>query len=90
MRTKRSEKIYRQIHRLNVERRKLPFKYTTDKKLVYVRYADDFIIGVSGTREDAMRWFPNIGESMDTLRAAVKVALEEQEDENMTQEKFNE
>lgn len=47
------EHILRQIHRLNVERRKLPFKDTTDKKLVYVRYADDFMIGVSGTREES-------------------------------------
>lgn len=29
-----------------------PAKLQTDKKLVYVRYADDFLIGVNGSRED--------------------------------------
>lgn len=34
---------------------KLPYKDTSDKKLVYARYADDFLIGISGTKEDAIR-----------------------------------
>jgi group II intron reverse transcriptase/maturase len=31
---------------------KLPYTLQTDKKLKYIRYADDFIIGVKGSRED--------------------------------------
>lgn len=45
--------LLRQIHKLEVEKRRLPCKDATDKKLSYVRYADDFIIGISGSREDA-------------------------------------
>ena len=35
--------------------RKIPYKDTTDKKLVYVRYADDFLIGINGTKEDCIQ-----------------------------------
>lgn len=45
--------MIKKVHQLKVERRKLPYKDATDKKLVYVRYADDFIIGISGTKEEA-------------------------------------
>lgn len=47
------KELLRQIHKLEVEKRRLPYKDATDKKLSYVRYADDFIIGISGSREDA-------------------------------------
>ncbi len=33
---------------------KLPYTSQTDKKLKYIRYADDFIIGVKGSREDCL------------------------------------
>jgi len=33
---------------------KTPCKSQTDKKLKYVRYADDFLIGVNGSREDCI------------------------------------
>lgn len=45
--------LLKEIHKLGVELRKLPSKDATDKKIAYVRYADDFIIGVTGTREEA-------------------------------------
>jgi len=45
--------LMRQIRQLNVERRSLPYKDATDKKLAYVRYADDFLIGISGTKEES-------------------------------------
>ena len=45
--------LRKQIHKLGVELRKLPSKDATDKKIAYVRYADDFIVGVNGTREEA-------------------------------------
>ena len=50
--TERKE-LLKQIHKLEIEKRKLPYKDASDKKIVYVRYADDFIIGISGSREDA-------------------------------------
>lgn len=34
---------------------KTPCKSQTDKKLKYVRYADDFIIGVNGSKVDCVR-----------------------------------
>lgn len=46
-----------ELIRLYKEARKkmqqLPCKSQTDKKLKYVRYADDFIVGVNGSREDS-------------------------------------
>ncbi|MDE5582248.1 MAG: group II intron reverse transcriptase/maturase [Ruminococcus sp.] len=44
--------LLREIHRLETEMRKLPYKDATGRKIVYVRYADDFLIGVSGSRKD--------------------------------------
>ena len=31
---------------------RLPCKSQTDKKIKYIRYCDDFLIGVNGSRED--------------------------------------
>ena len=33
---------------------KMPYTSQTDKKLKYIRYADDFIIGVNGSQEDCL------------------------------------
>jgi group II intron reverse transcriptase/maturase len=41
---------YRNIRK---EKLKTPAKSQTDKKIKYIRYADDFIIGVNGSREDS-------------------------------------
>ncbi|MBS3902283.1 MAG: group II intron reverse transcriptase/maturase [Dethiobacter sp.] len=41
--------------RLHKELVKIPWKDATDKKLVYVRYADDFLIGVNGTKEECQQ-----------------------------------
>ena len=41
-----------EISALEKLRRKLPAKSPTDKKLAYVRYADDFLIAVNGSKED--------------------------------------
>lgn len=41
--------------RLQKELVKIPCKDATDKKLVYLRYADDFLIGVNGTKEECQQ-----------------------------------
>lgn len=47
------QNLIKKVSQLKVERRKLPYKDATDKKLSYVRYADDFIVGISRTKEEA-------------------------------------
>lgn len=42
---------YKQIRK---EMLKTPAKSQTDKKIKYIRYADDFLIGVNGSREDCV------------------------------------
>jgi group II intron reverse transcriptase/maturase len=48
---KRVELVNR-IKELHQEMLKTPCKSQTDKKICYIRYADDFIIGVKGCKED--------------------------------------
>jgi group II intron reverse transcriptase/maturase len=50
----RREELIRQKKALRKEQVKIPCKSQTDKKLRYIRYADDFIIGVSGSKEDCL------------------------------------
>jgi len=40
--------------RIRKEMQKTPAKSQTDKKIKYIRYADDFLIGVNGSREDCV------------------------------------
>lgn len=47
--------LLKQIHKARTDLRKIPCSDRTDKKIVYVRYADDFLIGVKGNRADAER-----------------------------------
>lgn len=42
---------YQRIHKQLL---KTPAKSQTDKKIKYIRYADDFLIGVNGNREDCL------------------------------------
>ena len=65
------KELLKQIHKLEVEKRRLPYKDASDKKIAYVRYADDFIIGVSGSREDAERIKQEL-----TLFVATRLKLE--------------
>lgn len=41
---------------------KLPYKSQTDKKIKYIRYCDDFIIAVNGSREDCINIKNKLGE----------------------------
>ncbi|MPM07613.1 hypothetical protein SDC9_53919 [bioreactor metagenome] len=52
-------------------------------------HSEGYAKGIASNHADVMHWFPKHGKSMDTFRAAVKAALFEQEDEDMTQETFN-
>lgn len=64
------------LHKLKVERSKLPYKDTTDKKLVYTRYADDFIIGISGNKKEA-----------EQIKAELKVFISEKLNLELSDEK---
>ena len=41
--------------KLKSEMKTVPCKDPSDKKIVYVRYADDFLIGINGTKEDCIK-----------------------------------
>ena len=47
--------LLREYEALTAKLLKTPFKSQTDKKIKYIRYADDFLIGVNGDKEDCVR-----------------------------------
>ena len=49
---KEKAELLRQEKKLKQERTRIPYASKTDKVMKYIRYADDFIIGVKGDRED--------------------------------------
>ena len=48
-------KLIAMVKQMRKELRTIPAKETSDKKIVYVRYADDFLIGVNGTKEECQQ-----------------------------------
>lgn len=46
------EELLREWRKARAEMMKMPAKSQTDKEIKYVRYADDFIIGVNGSKAD--------------------------------------
>ena len=47
--------LLRQYKVLHAQQLKTPYKSQTDKKIKYIRYADDFLIGVNGSKEDCVQ-----------------------------------
>lgn len=63
------------LKQLGAPLRKTPSKSQTDKKIVYVRYADDFLLGVNGSKEDCQ----HIKDELSAfIRGTLKMELSEE------------
>lgn len=63
------------LKQLGAQLRKTPSKSQTDKKIVYVRYADDFLLGVNGSKEDCQ----HIKDELSVfIRGTLKMELSEE------------
>ncbi|HFI0826465.1 TPA: reverse transcriptase domain-containing protein [Streptococcus suis] len=72
---------YKKAHQLIVERRNLPSVDTYDtsyRRLRYVRYADDFILGFTGSKAEAKAIKKQIGDFLNT-----KLSLELSQEKNL-------
>lgn len=70
----RSE-LLRQYKELRSKQLKTPYKSQTDKKIKYIRYADDFLIGVNGSKEDCA-WIKQ--ELSNFIAVTLKMELSEE------------
>lgn len=61
---------------LRAQMLKLPSKSQTDKRITYVRYADDFLIGVNGTRSEC-----------EQIKSCIKIFLADELKLEMSEEK---
>jgi hypothetical protein len=52
-------------------------------------HSEGYKLGIASNHADIMHWIVKHNETMDTLRAEVKAALEQKESEDMTQDTFN-
>lgn len=48
------QRLIEKYNQIRDEKLKTPAKSQTDKRIKYIRYADDFLIGVNGSREDCV------------------------------------
>jgi len=69
------EQLILEHKRTKAELLKTPCKSQTDKKIKYIRYADDFIIGVNGNREDCLEIKRRLAEF---IKSALKMELSEE------------
>lgn len=74
---KREEKqrLIQQIKSMRKELLKTPCKSQTDKKIKYIRYCDDFIIGVNGSKEDCKEIKKQLS---DFITQSLKMELSEE------------
>lgn len=49
------ERLIAEYKKARAEQLKIPYTNQTDKKIRYIRYADDFIIGINGSHEDCKK-----------------------------------
>ena len=70
------EALIAEYKNLSKEMLSIPAKYEDDKKLVYCRYADDFLIGICGNRTDC-----------EKVKATLKQFLEEEYSLELSDEK---
>jgi len=49
------DSLIKEYEALTAKLLKTPYKSQTDKKIKYIRYADDFLIGVNGDKEDCIQ-----------------------------------
>ncbi|MEM8862631.1 MAG: reverse transcriptase domain-containing protein [Chloroflexota bacterium] len=62
---------YDAARRLRVERRKVPSRAPKDdsyRRLVYIRYADDFMLGIIGTKDEAKQIKSMVGAFLDSIK----------------------
>jgi len=65
----RRNELREELASLRAEKRKTPAKSQTDKKISYIRYADDFLIGVKGSSDDCQMIKRKLSEFIkDTLK----------------------
>ncbi len=57
---------------------------------VVICHSEGYSRGIASNHSDVMHWFPTYGKSMDTFRADVYAKMNESEEEEVTQDKFNE
>jgi len=63
------EELLKRKKEVRAKMLRTPSKSQTDKKIKYVRYADDFLIGVNGNREDCVKIKRKLAEFIgDTLK----------------------
>jgi group II intron reverse transcriptase/maturase len=67
--------IIRKIAELNKERRKYPCRNDSDKNIAYIRYADDFLLAVKGSREECIAIKTELSEF---LHSELKLTLSEE------------
>ena len=68
------ESLVKELHDVEKQLRTTPSRLSTDKKLVYCRYADDWVIGVRGNKQECKRLKEEIAVF---LREELKLQLSE-------------
>ena len=67
--------IIAEIRELKKQRMKVPYRPDTDKNIAYIRYADDFLLAIKGSREDCSAIKAELTEY---LKSELKLTLSEE------------